>query len=123
MTDLATAQLWIRTAVGGDELRSLHDWLLHDDGLRGRVRLVHSDVVPGQMGGVLDALVVAVGSGGMGAVLAGSLSTWISQRRSDVKITVTNSDGVEIELDGKRVDAETVIREVGRLLSSEGPPQ
>ncbi len=68
------------------------------------------------MGGAGEALVVAVGSGGMGAVLAGALSTWISQRRSDVKLTVTREDGRTIELDAKRVDPRVVIQEVRRLL-------
>ncbi|MFD2417236.1 effector-associated constant component EACC1 [Amycolatopsis pigmentata] len=123
MTDSATEQLWIRAAQGADELRSLHDWLRRDDALRGQVEPVHADVEPGQMGGVLDALVVAVGSGGMGAVLAGSLSTWISQRRSDVKLTVTIEDGRKIELDAKRVDPQTVIRDIARLLDEQEPPR
>lgn len=123
MTDSASGQLWIRIAQGADELRSLHDWLSRDDALRGRARLVAARVEPGQMGGLLDALVVAVGSGGMGAVLAGALSTWISHRRSDVKLTVTSDDGRKVELDATRVDPQTVLREVGKLLDSREPPQ
>lgn len=83
---------------------------------------MQADVQPGQMGGALDALAVAVGSGGMGAVLAGALSTWITHRRSDVKLTVTNEDGRKIELDAKRVDAETVIRDIATLLDGPEPP-
>jgi hypothetical protein len=108
----------LRISVGGaaHELRSLHDWLRRVDELRGRVEPVRAPVGPGEMGGAGEALVVAVGSGGMGAVLAGALSTWISQRRSDVKLTVTREDGRTIELDAKRVDPRAVIEEVRRLL-------
>ncbi|MGH3771052.1 MAG: effector-associated constant component EACC1 [Pseudonocardiaceae bacterium] len=45
-----------------DELRSLPKWLRREDTLRGRVRSVQEPVRPGQMGGALDALVVALGS-------------------------------------------------------------
>lgn len=83
---------------------------------------MHADVQPGQMGGALDALAVAVGTGGMGAVLAGALSTWITHRRSDVKLTVTNENGRKIELDAKRVDPETIIRDIATLLDGPEPP-
>lgn len=87
------------------------------------MRAVDAGIEPGQMGPVLDALVVAVGSGGMGAVLAGALSTWISHRRSDIKLTFTAENGRKVELDAKRVDPQTVLREIGRLVDSPEPPQ
>ena len=75
------------------------------------------------MGGVLDVLVVALGSGGAGAVLATSVSTWLSQpRRADVKLTVTAEDGRHIELDARRIrDPAVLLREVERLLRTESP--
>ncbi|MGH2844047.1 MAG: effector-associated constant component EACC1 [Solirubrobacteraceae bacterium] len=103
-------------------LRSLLEWLRHEDALRGRVCTVHAPVRPGEMGGVLEVLEVALGSGGAGAVLAGSVSTWLSQpRRADVTLTVTAEDGRRIELDARLVrDPAVLLREVERLLRAEG---
>ncbi|GLX49239.1 MULTISPECIES: effector-associated constant component EACC1 [unclassified Streptomyces] len=119
-------ELWLRVSSSEDELRSLRDWLRHEDGLRGRVRAFQSPLSPGEMGGALDALAVAVGSGGMGAVLANCLSTWISQRRSDVRITVSTRDGRTVEVDAKGVDPQALARDIERMLNSdeaEGNPQ
>lgn len=73
------------------------------------------------MGGVLDVLVVALGSGGAVAALASSVSTWLSQPcRADVTLTVTGQDGRHIELDARRVrDPAVLLREVDRLLRPE----
>ncbi|MGH3426526.1 MAG: effector-associated constant component EACC1 [Pseudonocardiaceae bacterium] len=113
------------SAEDGDVLRSLLDWLRHEDALRGRVRTGHAPVRPGEMGGVLEVLEVALGSGGAGAVLAGSVSTWLSQpRRADVTLTVTAEDGRHIELDAHRVrDPAALLREVERLLRKEDSEQ
>jgi hypothetical protein len=96
----------------------LLDWLRHEDTLRGRVRTAQTPARPGEMGGVLDALEVALGSGGADALLATSVSTWLSQpRRTDVKLTVTAEDGRHIELDARRIqDPAVLLREVERLL-------
>ncbi|MET8572410.1 hypothetical protein [Streptomyces sp. NPDC004783] len=119
-------ELWLRVSGSRDELRSLRDWLRHEDGLRGRVRAVQSPPAPGEMGGALDALAVAVGSGGMGAVLANCLSTWIGQRRADMRITVSTQDGRTVEVDARGVDPHALARDVERMLNSdegEGNPQ
>lgn len=115
----------VRIAVLSSEgeivLRSLLDWLHHEDELRGRAVLERAAPRSGEMGGLVDALVVALGSGGAGAALAQSLSTWLRQRRSDIKITIT-SDGRTLELDAQRVpDAQALIREVGDLLGDQEP--
>lgn len=115
-----STHLWISSESGADELRSLLDWLRHEEEFRGRVRLQQASPRSDEMGGVLEALVVALGSGGTGAVLARSLSTWLSHRRSDVKLTIKNDNGRTIELDAKRVDAQALVGEVGRLLD---PPE
>ena len=99
-------------------LRSLLDWLRHEDAPRGRVRPAQVPVRVGEMGaGALDALEVALGSGGALAVLAASVSTWLSQpRRADVRLTVTAQDSRHIELDARRVrDPAALLREVERL--------
>lgn len=73
------------------------------------------------MGAIDAALVVALGSGGAGAVLAASVSTWLSQpRRADVTLTVTAEDGRHIELDARRVrDPAALLREVRWLLETQ----
>lgn len=113
------------SAEDGDVLRSLLDWLRHEDTLRGRVRAAHAPVRPGEMGGVLDVLMVALGSGGVGAALATSISTWLSQpRRADVKLTITAENGRHLELDARRVrDPVVLLREVEQLLGPQAPEQ
>ncbi|MGH3866467.1 MAG: effector-associated constant component EACC1 [Pseudonocardiaceae bacterium] len=113
------------SAEDGDVLRSLLDWLRHEDTLRSRVRTARTPVRPGEMGGVLDVLEVALGSGGAGAALAASVSSWLSQpRRTDVTLTVTAEDGRRIELDARRVrDPAVLLREVERLLRTESAEQ
>jgi hypothetical protein len=113
------------SADDGDELRSLLDWLRHEDTLRGWVRTAQTPVRPGEMGEALQALVVALGSGGAGAVLASSVSAWLSQpRRADVTLTVTAQNGRHLEPDARRVrDPAVLLREVERLLRTEDPEQ
>ncbi|WP_369392479.1 hypothetical protein AB5J72_36520 [Streptomyces sp. CG1] len=110
-------ELWLRVPGAVGQLPSLMDWLRHEDGLRGRVRACQSPPSPGEMGGALDALVVAVGSGGMGVVLANCLSSWIAQRRSDLRITVSTQDGRTVEVDAKGVDPQALVRDIERLLN------
>jgi hypothetical protein len=119
---LPGSQLRITTDDPG-ELRSLLEWLRREDELRGRVNLEGAvDPSGEQMGAVLDVLTVALGSGGALAVLAGSLSTWFTQRRSDVKVTVVGPDGRRIEVDARRVrDVPALMRDVERLADAPGP--
>lgn len=108
------------SADDDEVLRSLLDWLRHEDTLRGGVRPVQAPVQPGQMGGVLDTLTVALGSGGAGAVLATSVSTWLRQRHTDITLTLVAEDGRRIELDARRLrDPAVLLREVERLLRAE----
>ncbi|WP_234025131.1 MULTISPECIES: hypothetical protein [unclassified Streptomyces] len=111
-------ELWLRVPGTEGQLRSLRDWLRHEDALRGRVRACQSPPAPGEMGRALDALAVAVGSGGMGVVLANCLTTWIAQRRADLRITVSTQDGRTVEVDAKRVDAQVLTRDIERLLNN-----
>jgi hypothetical protein len=108
------------TVSGGNadaHLLSLRDWLVCEDELRGQLKLLAASPQPGHMGTIFDVLTVALGSGSAGAVLARSLSTWLVQRRADVKVTAVATDGSRIEVDVKRAaDPARVIAEVNTLL-------
>ncbi|UUU36592.1 hypothetical protein JIX56_46045 [Streptomyces sp. CA-210063] len=112
----ASGQLRIRIEDEADELRSLLAWLRQEDALRGRVRPENTPVGQGEMGGALDALVVAVGSGVVTA-LAGALAAWIPHRRAELRITVTTESGRTVEVDGKRVDVPALVEILERLLA------
>ncbi|RKN32347.1 effector-associated constant component EACC1 [Micromonospora musae] len=115
------AVLRISAPSGQGELTSLLDWLRHEDELRGRVRLEHAPVRPEEMGAITDALLVSLGSGGAVAVLAGSLSTWLSQRDTSVEVHVAGADGRQVTLRAQRArDLSVLIREVERLLPRDG---
>ncbi|WP_219515633.1 effector-associated constant component EACC1 [Nonomuraea ceibae] len=94
------------TVVGdGDKsehLESLRDWLGLEPELGGQVRKSAPPPRDGELGGLTDAVVIALGSGTLSA-LAMSLKTWLSQpRRSDITIRVEAGDR-SIEIDAKRV--------------------
>ena len=75
------------------ELRSLRDWLAAEDGLGStRVKWKPAEPRPGEMGGAADVLVVALGAGGAGTVVANSIATWIKYRSRDLKLKITTAD-------------------------------
>jgi len=74
-------------AVG--ELAALLEWLRGERGLAGAVREVRIPPGPGELGGAVEALVVAVGAGGAAGTLARSLFGWLHTRRPSLTITVT----------------------------------
>lgn len=100
-------------------MRDLHAWLANEDELQGRLTLRSHPIRPREMGGILDLIAVALGSGGTGAVLAGSLSTWLTQRRMDITVTVSAPDGRQLTVDVRRArDTQTVVRDIQALLDS-----
>lgn len=109
-------QLWL--SVEGDDpvggLEEVSDWLQREPGLRGRVTSVDAAPRAGHLGGLTDALVVAVGSGGMLTALAASLKAFLAlPRRSDLRIVLSSPDGRKAEIDAKRVrNVEALIREL-----------
>lgn len=107
--------MWVLIECDGtaEGLAELSDWLGQEPEFRGRVS---GDTTPrpGELGAVTDAVVVAVGSGGVLSVLAASLKAFLAlPRRSDVRIKVTGRpDGRTVEIDAKRVsDVEAMLRE------------
>ncbi|MFE4552445.1 hypothetical protein [Streptomyces sp. NPDC056785] len=118
-TPQAEPLLQITMADDPDALQSLYDWLRLEDELRGRLRLTSSSAgTGGEMGGLLDVITIAMGSGGAGAVLSGSLSTWLANRHSDVKLTVKGADDrtVEVEARLRQKDVPRLIREIRELV-------
>jgi Effector Associated Constant Component 1 len=107
-------------AVGGsdEDLRSLAKWLRDEDALRGRVSLAERPVAAGQMGGVLDSVVVVLTSANAG-LLVKSLFGWLGRRReaAGVALKVRNARGAEIELKcGSAADATAVIDDLRAFL-------
>jgi len=110
----------VEVTESGDQLRSLATWLDAEDELRGRVRLALLPVVPGTLGAVSDVLVIALGAGGAGTVLAGALVAWLRQPKSDVVCKLSRSDGTSFEVSSTNVrGADAVmIRELVAELST-----
>lgn len=108
----------------GDALRSLREWLVSDDSLRGRVHLVTVAPAEGTLGSGLDALTVALGNGGAVTVFATAAVTWLRHRTGRMDIKVIRSDGatVEVSSDVDRPQTpEEVQQAVERLLELLGP--
>ncbi len=110
-----------RISVEGDDafsvLGDLYDWLGREDELRGRVRFQRAPAGPHEMGAVAEIITVAVGAGGAATVLGSSLTTWLAQRKSDVRIKVTGASGRTAEADVRRVsDPQAIIREIAAVV-------
>ncbi|MFG3532301.1 hypothetical protein ACGF8B_37070 [Streptomyces sp. NPDC047917] len=102
---------------------ALRDWLDSEDDLRGRVRLQRQPPLPGHMGSAMELLTVALGSGGILAVLIQSVCTWATSRGTDVKITISAEDGRRIEVDVQRAaDPQALLREVAEQFPAPGSP-
>jgi membrane-associated two-gene conflict system component 1 (EACC1) len=100
-----------------NELITLERWLRQETELRGAVRLSQSDIRSGEMGGVFDAVEVAVASGGAASLLVTSLFTWLGQRTkaATLRLKLRRPDGAEIELDLDGVQDADVI--AGKVIS------
>lgn len=116
----------VTVAVNGDDnrvaLESLFDWLRHEDVLRGHLQFRPSTAPPGAMGVVDEALIVMLGSGGAASILARSLTEWVKQRTSDVRLTLTRPDGETISVDARRIrDPAALIDTVTRFVGEHAP--
>jgi hypothetical protein len=91
------------------EAASLVDWLRADRGLAGSsFRLVQPAVRPGELGAVPDTVAGVLGSGGVVA-LAGALSVWLRVRTSDLRVRISGTRTVELDVKRLRgLDAERV---------------
>jgi hypothetical protein len=90
------------------EFTSLREWLRGERALAGAVRAVPHEPTETELGGAMELLAVALGSGGAGATLARSLITWLQTRRPGVKITITSESG-SIALEAHQVKDSDVM--------------
>lgn len=107
-----------------DELRSLRDWLVAEEQLRGRVRLESPPPEPGALGSVVEALTVALGPGGVATAAASVLISWLRRRTSDISVKMTLPDGTSTEFSTTNVsglDAAEVRRITAELSRSLAP--
>ncbi len=93
-----------------DELQHLYRWLRREEDLpASSINIAPRPPGPEDMGALSDVLVVALGAGGAGAVLANSLSVWILNRKSDLKLRFSGRGGT-YELEATRIkDVDAVI--------------
>ncbi|WP_461006533.1 effector-associated constant component EACC1 [Streptomyces capparidis] len=103
-------------AGAADELRSLHGWLVAEEELRGRVRLVQSAPPPGALGSVPETLAVVLAPGGASAVLASAVIAWMRHRTGEVVCKLTRPDGSSVEVSAQRVRG-TDVAQVRELVS------
>ncbi|MEV0712870.1 effector-associated constant component EACC1 [Nocardia aurea] len=115
-------QLHIHTDGGPEAAEQLLDWLRDEDALRGLVRLVPAPIREGDLGGVAEILTIALTGGATVTALARTLTVWLTHRRSDMNITVTRGD-VSVKITGKRVDSDTVLRQIQELTRPIDPLQ
>jgi Effector Associated Constant Component 1 len=111
-------QLSVRSANAEDDLIALAEWLRYERELQGGVCQLRRPVVEGQLGGAFEMISVAIGSGGIGSVLAGALTTWL-QNRPRTTIKITRAD-VSVEIDASRI--KDIAALVGKLLENADDP-
>jgi hypothetical protein len=80
------------TVTGGD-VTALLSWLRGERALAGRVSLIRTPPGDGELGGAIDMLTVALGSGGVAVALANCLTTWIRSRQRKVSLTIEGTGG------------------------------
>ncbi|WP_341514535.1 hypothetical protein AAC389_29840 (plasmid) [Rhodococcus qingshengii] len=100
------------------DLVLLMEWFRRDEALRGRVQLQASSPHDGQMGGLADVLMVALGAGGVGTALVQSIKAWYTTRHSDLNLKVTLPNGTEVLVEGKRVKQGETFTNLQALIES-----
>jgi hypothetical protein len=96
------AEIRIDAADQVAECTDLWEWLRAERALAGSVHAKYRPARDDELGGVLDVLSVALGSGGAGVALARSLTAWLQSRHSDIRVTVSTEAGC-VAIDARRV--------------------
>jgi hypothetical protein len=92
---------------------SLYDWLTTEPDLRPVVGLEKRPPRIGELGSVIDALTIAVDSGGTLTILAGALRAWLGRERNRgarLEITDRPKGGRKIVLDARNTSAADIER-------------
>ncbi|MER6288410.1 effector-associated constant component EACC1 [Streptomyces sviceus] len=97
------------------QLRELAEWLRHERELRGRVHWEHGDIASDEMGGLPEALVIALSSGGAITVLAQAAVEWVKHRTRDVTLKVVREGGESFEVSVQRATSHDEV--VAELLA------
>lgn len=99
-------------------LRSLHSWLVKEPELKGRVRLAPQVPETDRLGTGTDALLIALGPGGVATALASVAIAWIRRQTGSQTVRITRPDGSAVEVTAEHVrglDQAGVHELVGRL--------
>jgi hypothetical protein len=107
-------------------LRELGEWFREDDTLRGKISYKEQPVKPGQMGGMIEAIIIAVGSGGAATTLIRQFFTWLrrSGDRHTVHLTLKDDTGREVHLDVNGLkDSDVIARKAFEFFSSDNESQ
>jgi Effector Associated Constant Component 1 len=102
-------------------LRELGEWFRADDTFRGKVNYKERPIEPGQMGGMTEAIVIAVGSGGAATTLIRQLFIWLGRRgeRYTAHLTLKDGKGREVSLDiNGLTDSDAITRKFFDFFSS-----
>jgi hypothetical protein len=97
-----------------DEVRSLREWLVAEDALRGRIRLVASPPEPGALGSAVEILTVALGPSGVATALASVVISWLRRRTGAVSVKVTRPDGTSFEYSAAQLGASEAMEVLQR---------
>lgn len=103
-----------RTVDEAGELAALLEWLQGERGLAGAIREVRRPPRPSELGGMVEALAVALGTGGAAGTFARSLFAWLRTRRPSLTVTITK-DGRSIAVEASQArdgDVLSLLREV-----------
>ena len=101
-------------------LRELGEWFREDDVLRGKISYEEKPIQPGQMGGMVEAIVIAVGSGGAATTLIRQFFIWLGKNgeRYTAHLTLKDAKGREVNLDVNGVaDSDAIARKAFEFFS------
>jgi hypothetical protein len=103
-------------------LRELGEWFRADDTFHGKVGYKEKAIQSGQMGGIIEAVIIAVGSGGAATTLIRQFFTWLRRKgeRYTAHLTMKDGHGREVTLDVNGLtDPEAITQKAFEFFSSD----